>query len=118
MSTEYGRELSNLIESEAARQAFMVLWREYQEGVVQVMDYDIQIISNILKVLLYLRENMVYDDFEKTLMWETQEQIDKLVELLEDHDKTDQVLRLDQQKLRSKTVGLFLNAIDFAKEKS
>lgn len=116
ISTAYGNELANLIEDSADKEEFKVLWREYQEGVAQVMNIDIEFSRQLAKFYSYYRDVTVEEG--GTLVVISEDDGDNLMKELERYERTDEGLRIEQQKLRSGTIVKFAEAIKFAKGKA
>lgn len=115
VTAEYGSELIIRIKDEDVKEKFNVKWRTYQEGVAEVMNYDLEMTNNILKVLIFLRDNYTKYNIENDLIYfDDDPSLKEYQRLLGEF--IDPKTEIAQQNVRSKSMHTFLEAINIAKE--
>lgn len=110
-SSEYGVELIRLIKEEDAKEKFHVKWRTYQEGVAEVMNYDLEIINQFIEALVFLKDNNSKYEVENGFIYFKD---DASLNAYQNHMSviSEPHLQMDQQNIRSSTVHTFIEAID------
>lgn len=115
ISTKYGNELESFIKDQPLKEKFRVKWRSYQEGVFGVMNYDLQIINNLQKVLIFLKDNRSnYKDDRDNIYFNNDDSLNEYKRLLE--ICSDPKIGVNQQEIRSKSIHDFLDALNIVKE--
>lgn len=117
IATEYGSELAEKIRDDDKKKEFQVKWRLYQEGVAEVMNYDIEGCNQLIEALNFLKNNQskcyIEDDLLVFVDDASLSEYQRLMEIITDNSILD-----ESQKVRSKTVQVFLEAINIARQEN
>jgi hypothetical protein len=115
ISSEYGEKLKAMIKDSNGELEFQTKWREYNNGVAEVMAYDIEMIGKYLTIFYFLRDNRTsYEVGNDMVYFLDEESREKYLNLLE--NLADPKLSSEQELIRMKTVHKYADAINYAKE--
>lgn len=114
VSAEYGIKLTSTINENKVKSEFQTKWREYNEGITEVMNYDVERIIQYLTVFIYLRDN--HSKFEvkgdtiyfldDSSLWEYKKLLSSI---------RDQKILTKQQTTKTQTIHTYLEAMNLVK---
>lgn len=115
MTAEYGSELIIRMKDKDVKEKFNVKWRAYQEGVTEVMNYDLETTNHLLEALIFLKDNHEKYTVENDLTYFVDDislkEYQRLLGVF-----ADPKIQVSQQSVRSNSIHDFFEAISIAKE--